>query len=177
METFSALLALCVGNSPVTGEFSTQRPVTQSFDVFWAWTNGWVNNREAGDLRCHRAHYDITVMVQERCISSANLMGPFFYKPAAYGCKDTGPHVNIKMVFPDMGISIIKIRRSWDRLIFIMGIHILVRQHLHIETGPWSQGSTWDYHLLGCEFNLAPVQDGSIFHTFISLPWWVPSLL
>ena len=33
-EIFSALLALCVGNSPVTGEFPTQRPVTQSFDVF-----------------------------------------------------------------------------------------------------------------------------------------------
>ena len=34
METFSALLALCAGNSPVTGEFPAQRPVTQSFDVF-----------------------------------------------------------------------------------------------------------------------------------------------
>ena len=33
METFSALLALCVGNSPVTGEFPAQRPVTRSFDV------------------------------------------------------------------------------------------------------------------------------------------------
>ena len=33
METFSALLAICVGNSPVTGEFPTQGPVTQSFDV------------------------------------------------------------------------------------------------------------------------------------------------
>ena len=33
METFSALLALCAGNSPVTGEFPPQRPVTQSFDV------------------------------------------------------------------------------------------------------------------------------------------------
>ena len=35
METFSALLAICVGNSPVTGEFPTQRPVTRSFDVFF----------------------------------------------------------------------------------------------------------------------------------------------
>ena len=33
MEICSALLALCVGNSPVTGEFPLQRPVTQSFDV------------------------------------------------------------------------------------------------------------------------------------------------
>ena len=35
METFSAFLALCAGNSPVTGEFPTQRPVTRSFDVFF----------------------------------------------------------------------------------------------------------------------------------------------
>ena len=35
METFSTLLALCVGNSPVTGEFPSQRPGTWSFDVFF----------------------------------------------------------------------------------------------------------------------------------------------
>ena len=35
METFSALLDLCAGNSPVTGEFPSQRPVMQSFDVFF----------------------------------------------------------------------------------------------------------------------------------------------
>ena len=35
METFSTLLALCEGNSPVTGEFPSQRPVTWSFDVFF----------------------------------------------------------------------------------------------------------------------------------------------
>ena len=34
METFSALLAICAGNSPVPGEFLAQRPVTRSFDVF-----------------------------------------------------------------------------------------------------------------------------------------------
>ena len=34
-KTFSALLAICVGNSPVTDEFPTQRPVMRSFDVFF----------------------------------------------------------------------------------------------------------------------------------------------
>ena len=33
MEAFSALLAICAGNSPVSGEFPTQKPVTRSFDV------------------------------------------------------------------------------------------------------------------------------------------------
>ena len=64
METFSALLAISAENSPVPGEFPTQRPVTRSFDVFLicVWINGWVNNGEAGDLRGYRAHYDVTVM-------------------------------------------------------------------------------------------------------------------
>ena len=35
METFSALLAICAGNSPVPDEFPAQRPVTRSFDVFY----------------------------------------------------------------------------------------------------------------------------------------------
>ena len=35
MKTFFALLALCAGNLPVTGEFPSQRPVTRSFDVFF----------------------------------------------------------------------------------------------------------------------------------------------
>ena len=35
METFTALLAICAGNSPVTGEFLAQRPSTRSFDVFF----------------------------------------------------------------------------------------------------------------------------------------------
>ena len=43
-------------------------PLTKSSDTelwfffIWAWINGWVNNREAGDSRRHRAHYDVTVM-------------------------------------------------------------------------------------------------------------------
>ena len=66
METFSASLALCAGNSSVTGEFPSRRPVTWSFGVFsltCAWINGWVNTREAGDFRRHRAHYDVTVIL------------------------------------------------------------------------------------------------------------------
>ena len=35
METLSALLAICVGNSPVAGEFPAQKPMTRSFDVFF----------------------------------------------------------------------------------------------------------------------------------------------
>ena len=70
METFSAFLALFAGISPVTGEFPSQRPVTRSFDVFiCAWINGWVNNREAGDLGRHRAHCDVIVMVDLQALT------------------------------------------------------------------------------------------------------------
>ena len=49
---------------PVTGEFPTQRPVTRNlmFFLICSWISGWVNNREAGDLRRRRTHYDVTVM-------------------------------------------------------------------------------------------------------------------
>ena len=42
--------------------------VTRSFDVFLICTrtNGWVNNREAGDLRHHRAHYDVIVIFKHK---------------------------------------------------------------------------------------------------------------
>ena len=61
METFPALLAICAWNLPVTGEFPTQRQVTLMFSLICA----WVNNRKAGDLRDHRHHYDVTVMLVE----------------------------------------------------------------------------------------------------------------
>ena len=65
METFSALLAICAGNSPVRGEspHKGQSRGALMFSLICAWINGWVNNHEAGDLRRHRAHYDVTVMV------------------------------------------------------------------------------------------------------------------
>ena len=64
METFSALLTHCAGNSLVTYEFPAQRPVTQSFDVFFdlRLNKRLSNNREAGDLRLYRPHYDVIVM-------------------------------------------------------------------------------------------------------------------
>ena len=56
---------------PLCGELTGHRwiPLTKASDAelwcfLWSapWINGWVNNREAGDLRCHRAHYDVIVM-------------------------------------------------------------------------------------------------------------------
>ena len=45
-------------NSPHKGQWRG----ALMFSLICAWANGWVNHRDAGDLRRHRAHYDVTVM-------------------------------------------------------------------------------------------------------------------
>ena len=65
METFSALLALCargIHRSPVNSPCKGRWRGALIFSFICAWINGWVNNCKAGDLRRHRAHYDVTVM-------------------------------------------------------------------------------------------------------------------
>ena len=65
METFSEKLALCAGNSPVpvNSPHKGQWRGALMFSLICVWINGWVNNGEAGDLRRHRGHYDVSVMV------------------------------------------------------------------------------------------------------------------
>ena len=61
MKTSSALLTLCAGNSPVLTKASGAGLCF--FFFIGALTNDSVNNQNAGDLRRHRAHYDVTAMV------------------------------------------------------------------------------------------------------------------
>ena len=61
METFSALLAICAGNSPVPPHKGQWRGDLM-FSLICARINDWVNNPEAGDLRRRLANYDVTVM-------------------------------------------------------------------------------------------------------------------
>ena len=66
METFSALLAISAGNSPVPGEFPAQRPVTRSFDVFFdlhpnkrlskQWWGWWFDTLSCPLWRHHNEH-------------------------------------------------------------------------------------------------------------------------
>ena len=48
--------------SPLNSPHKGQWCVALIFSLIYTWINGWVNNDEAADLRCHRTHYDITVM-------------------------------------------------------------------------------------------------------------------
>ena len=64
METFSTLLALCAGNSlvPMNSPHKGQWRGALIFSLICVWINSWINNREAGDLRHHRGHPDVSVM-------------------------------------------------------------------------------------------------------------------
>ena len=48
--------------SPVISPHKGQWRKALMFSLICVWINGWVNNREAGDLRRYRAHVDVTVM-------------------------------------------------------------------------------------------------------------------
>ena len=78
-----------------TGEFPSQRPVTRSFDAF-SDLHGWINNREADDLRRYRGHYDVIVMHTEVPIYVSNLhwchYKPYSIKIMLYNHKYFGLH-------------------------------------------------------------------------------------
>ena len=62
MDTFSALMALCAGNSPLTGESPSQRPVTRSFDAFFDLRMNERLSKQSWWFETHCGHYDVTVL-------------------------------------------------------------------------------------------------------------------
>ena len=51
-----------IHRSPVNSPHIGQWCGALIFSLICVWINSWVNNHEAGDLRCYRAHYDVSVM-------------------------------------------------------------------------------------------------------------------
>ena len=67
-----------IHRSPVNSPHKGQWRGALMLSLICAWINGWVNNGEAGDLKRHRVHYDVTVMTQERYpITRTQLWGSF----------------------------------------------------------------------------------------------------
>ena len=63
-----------IHRSPVNSPHKGQWCGALMFSLICSWINGWVNKRKAGDLRCHHAHYDVTVMAYEpNSFASLNL--------------------------------------------------------------------------------------------------------
>ena len=61
-----------IHRSPVNSPQRGQWHGASMFSLICAWINGWVNNRESGDLRRHRANYDVTA-IPSRCIDHTYL--------------------------------------------------------------------------------------------------------
>ena len=50
-----------IHRSPLNSPHKGQSRRALMFSLICVWINGWVNNHEAGDLRCYRTHYDVIV--------------------------------------------------------------------------------------------------------------------
>ena len=84
-----------IHRSPMNSPHKGQWRGTLIFSLICAWINDWVNNREAGNLRCNRAHYDITVMINS-----------FTFAPTSSGrLQRWGISINICLI-----LSIIRLR-------------------------------------------------------------------
>ena len=108
METFSALLVLCevreIHRSPVDSPYKGQWRGALVFSLICDRTNGWENNRDAGDLIRHWAHCDIVLIFNhsgagpEHSKRARLLMAraPSQYKYLLF--RVWGPHVEDKTV-------------------------------------------------------------------------------
>ena len=74
-----------IHRSPVNSPYKGQWRRALMFSLICAWINGWVNNREAADLRHHRVHYDVTVMSTGRGINTKCSSCPICLEKD-YGC-------------------------------------------------------------------------------------------
>ena len=54
-----------IHRSPVNSPHKGQWRGALMFSLIYAWIRGWVNNREADDLRRHQAHYDVITMTEK----------------------------------------------------------------------------------------------------------------
>ena len=73
-----------IHRSPVNSPHKGQWRGVLMFSLICAWTNGWVNNRDAGDLRRHRAHYDVFVMCRIAELITVRQKRPWLWPDIIY---------------------------------------------------------------------------------------------
>ena len=107
METFSALLTVCAGNSPVPGKFphKSQWRGALMFSLICVWINGWVNNREAGDLRRYRTHYDVIVMRFLTCRLMTKHWTPVCFKFMGNRRRRCRSFSTMKLIYDSLSLS------------------------------------------------------------------------
>ena len=124
------------------GEFTGLRwiPRTKASDVMFSlicvWINGLVSNREAGDLRRYRAHYDVIVMMksgQERdvqvlvanmCGNDISVNGRSIKHYLALVSSSTDTHFSCRTVF-----ILIKINRDFVVVLKCVGLFDIISCH------------------------------------------------
>ena len=90
--------------SPVNSPHKGQWRRALMFSLIYTWTNGWVNNQDAGDLRCHHAHYDLTVMPQYKAIVMWVTYPNFaMITSLQFGSEDN--HISIRLVSEELKLS------------------------------------------------------------------------
>ena len=83
------------------------------FPLICAWINGWVNNGEAGDLRRHRNHYDITVMLVTSAVVTSDDKVGIMTTLSFHVSKEMGMHIYKICKHPIMAIMPV----PWNRLL------------------------------------------------------------
>ena len=119
------------------------------FSLICVWINGWVNNREAGDLIRYRAHYDVTVMYNFFCRKVDgvdNYLHNFdihsYDDAATYGCgmnkvlsdTNTAHYYNGIEYFPTI------MNYGWPAYILVLLFFRQFNSHRH-----WFLYCNWDY--------------------------------
>ena len=93
-----------IHRSPVNSPHKGQWRGALIFSLICAWINDWVNNREAGDLRRYRAHYDVIVMRElsswssGQAIESSNALTPADIRPLTVSLFRRSPPLTVHIM-------------------------------------------------------------------------------
>ena len=82
------------------------------FSLIWAWTNGWVNNRDAGYLRRHRTHYYVTAMKTYNVMVNQTRGNVCYITPRAFRIKWQIPPVPLNKSVRYISYS--EVQCSWS---------------------------------------------------------------
>ena len=107
-----------IHRSPVNSPYKGQWRGALMFSLICVWINGWVNNREAGDLRRYHAHYDITVMNKQSLVWPTNVSHYHYLPPPPPPPQNEIARISIPLLFPQ------KILQA----IFIIPVHLFIEQ-------------------------------------------------
>ena len=161
------------------GEFTGhwRIPRTKASDAE-LWSFGWVNNREAGDLRCHHAHYDAIVMYHSCLITWLLLLQLPFDKSYCYASEVeksmSTRSRRVKMPFRQVKISLYtyEMYRKIAKIIISTSLwKKIVSTTVHVYIYIW-----WVCHLLCIDHHaLGPCYPKGIFHNSSHIyPTWQP---